>query len=89
MKDELTEEEQEKTLQTLSSQLIEIRKQSSSNTFYTIKVTCPECKRKIGMLYLYRCFQCGLWICIKCAEKHFGIIKKDLPKLIKSKKDQH
>jgi len=88
MKDELTEEEQEKILQTLSSQLTEIKKQLSLSTFYAIKVTCPDCKRKIGMVDLYRCLQCGLWFCMKCGEKHFGITKKDLPKLIKSKKDQ-
>jgi hypothetical protein len=36
-----------------------------------VYVTCP-CGRKISLLFSYRCFYCGLWLCTECAERHFG-----------------
>ena len=73
----------EEILAFLESQLKEIRKQTDINIFFKLKITCPDCERIISMINLYRCFQCGLWICGKCAPEHFGIDKSKLPKVIK------
>ena len=35
-------------------------------------VTCATCGLKAPLWKLYRCYYCGIWICEKCCEKHFG-----------------
>jgi hypothetical protein len=37
----------------------------------TGKVTCI-CNITYGLMWLYRCYYCGLWLCPVCAKKHFG-----------------
>ena len=83
---EITEKDQEKIFNHLQLQIIEIRKQLPVNNlseFYFIKITCSDCDKKIGMINMYRCLQCGLWICKKCGEKHFNIDLSKIPRLIK------
>ena len=82
MKD-ITRQEQEKILDHLHLQLNQIQENIPLDSFRKIKVTCPDCNTEIGMLYMYRCYQCGLWICIKCAPKHFNIDRSKLPRYIK------
>jgi ribosomal protein L37AE/L43A len=77
----------DETLLYLQKQLKELRIQTSIDKFFKLKMTCPDCNRKIGMINLYRCFQCGLWICGKCASKHFGVNKAELPRAIKVTND--
>ncbi len=37
-----------------------------------IKITCAGgCKRKINIIYAYRCFFCRLWFCKTCSKPHF------------------
>lgn len=38
-----------------------------------IKLTCGICKRGVGIINLYRCYECGLYICGKCCPDHFGM----------------
>lgn len=83
---DISQEEQEKILNHLQIQLQEIRANITIEVFKNIRVTCPDCDKKMSMLFMYRCFQCGLWICVKCAPKHFNIDKSKLPKYVKSKK---
>ena len=35
------------------------------------KINCI-CGRKISVFSLFRCFHCGLYLCDRCAKKHFG-----------------
>lgn len=81
-----TIEYQEKIMKQNWQQCIEISNQIKLVTFYKIKLTCPDCNRKISMRNLYRCFQCGLYICKTCAPDHFGIYKSKLSRYIKEKK---
>lgn len=82
---EITEKEQEEILKHLMHQLDEIKSSLTMKVFNSIKITCPDCQKKRSMLVMYRCFQCGLWICAKCAGKHFDIDKSKLPKYVKSR----
>ena len=86
MEKKITSEEQEKILKHLMHQLGEIKSSVTMEVFNNIKITCPDCQNKRSMMVMYRCFQCGLWICTKCAGKHFGIDKAKLPKYVKSGK---
>ena len=35
------------------------------------KVTC-YCGRTVPVQYIYRCLECGVFLCRVCAVKHFG-----------------
>ncbi|MEJ2248073.1 MAG: hypothetical protein P8Y70_00250 [Candidatus Lokiarchaeota archaeon] len=67
----------EETLKFYNKQLKCIQQQIPLSIFYSLKVICPDCGRKVGMINIYRCYQCGLFICGKCAEKHFGVKRKN------------
>lgn len=82
----ITKKEQENILRFLQEQIVEIKRQlpvKDLSKFYYLKITCPDCHRQIGMINMYRCYQCGLWICKKCGEKHFNIKLSDIPRFIK------
>jgi len=83
---QITKEEQEKILKYMLKQRLQISKQITLKTFWSIYVKCYDCGRSIGMINMYRCFQCGLYICGNCAPKHFNIDKSKLPKYIEDKK---
>lgn len=36
-----------------------------------VKITCAGCKRKVNVIYAYRCFFCRLWFCKTCSKLHF------------------
>jgi hypothetical protein len=79
-KSQITPEEQEKILKKVLNQTREILRQTKPVSFLTIKATCPDCGKKRTMINLYRCFCCGLYICKKCAPKHFNIDPDEIPK---------
>lgn len=35
-------------------------------------ISCGNCRRKIRIIYTYRCFYCGIIYCRRCAKNHFG-----------------
>ena len=35
-------------------------------------ITCRGCEKNFEAKYLYRCFFCGSYFCVKCSEIHFG-----------------
>lgn len=37
----------------------------------TIRVPCGECGEWTSMVLLYRCFQCGFWLCARCGAHHW------------------
>jgi hypothetical protein len=37
---------------------------------------CAICLGAIGWMQLYRCFECGLWLCPACARKHFPDVRR-------------
>jgi hypothetical protein len=78
----ITKEEQEKILSTYFNQCRQITRQMPENDFYYIKVNCGVCGTPRPLTTSYRCYQCTLWICAKCAGEHFGIDKAKLPKYI-------
>jgi hypothetical protein len=83
MEGEITKQEQEKTLEHLELQFKEIRKNITLEKLKNIRITCPDCKKERSLLYMYRCFMCGLWICRKCAPAHFNIVLDKIPRYIK------
>lgn len=48
-------------------------------------ITCPECKKKRSLLLMYRCFRCGIFVCIDCINKHFGARHGNIPDAIRKK----
>jgi hypothetical protein len=45
-----------------------------------IKVICACCKKENPLGYMYRCFECELLFCSKCAADHFGMDKNEIMK---------
>jgi hypothetical protein len=82
---EITEEEQENILNNILKQNLQISKQIKLTKFRSIEIECYDCGKIIGLINMYRCFQCGLYICGNCAPAHFNIDKSKLPKYIKDK----
>lgn len=41
-----------------------------------LTITCADCGKNMQLSYMYRCYECDLYICIKCADKHFDMNKK-------------
>jgi len=37
----------------------------------TIKIPCGECGNWTPLPDLYRCFQCGCWLCEECGARHW------------------
>jgi hypothetical protein len=35
------------------------------------------CGALINALNGFRCLYCGLWLCVQCAETHFGLTRKE------------
>ena len=35
------------------------------------EITCI-CELSFLVIYMYKCYYCGLWLCATCAKKHFG-----------------
>jgi hypothetical protein len=82
-KSQITLEEQEKILDHIVKQNLQIKKQIPLSNYRSIKVECYDCERDIGMINMYRCYQCGLYICGHCAPKHFNVDKSKFPSTIK------
>ncbi len=51
----------------LRKQRTELNKQACLSAY----VTCT-CGKRAPLKLMYRCWFCGLTLCSKCAEKHFG-----------------
>jgi hypothetical protein len=43
---------------------------NASNENY---IVCPGCELKRALTMAFRCLYCGIWFCMTCAEKHFGM----------------
>lgn len=67
---DISPEEREIKLKTLRDQTIEILQHKHGAD--VPKVTCPECNRKLKIIWMYRCLYCSLYFCKECAEYHFG-----------------
>lgn len=65
----------EENLSRIQAQLKDIQNYLNLIDFLKIKITCPDCKRKVTLLNMYRCYCCGLYICNKCCLSHFNIKK--------------
>lgn len=61
------EAKKEITAQQVMAQLSEIQKQGANE----IKVTCI-CEKRLPLFMAFRCLYCGIFMCQKCAESHFG-----------------
>lgn len=42
----------------------------------TIRVPCAECGDWTSMVLLYRCFQCGFWLCAACGANHWPEVRR-------------
>ena len=46
---------------------------------HNFKMFCGCCKREVYILFACKCFYCGIWFCVECAEIHFA---KDKNKIL-------
>lgn len=44
-----------------------------ANKVDRIKIKCGNCGKEINLFYSFRCFECKIIFCKKCAEEHFKI----------------
>ena len=53
-------------------QLIWISEAAAKSGQHTGNVMCCGCHRRLPLVYVYRCYHCGLVLCEKCSKEHFG-----------------
>lgn len=73
-KEQVTREQVRQNIRTIQAQTREL-----GDAFWKTSVTCGDCGRKVGMLFAYRCYYCGIFFCVECAEKHFGKKREEFP----------
>ncbi|NDV27739.1 hypothetical protein [Desulfovibrio sp. JC010] len=59
---------------------VALRKQMRAVNNTGVELECFDCKRKVRLMYMYKCRDCGLYFCPSCATKHFE--PKDLLSLL-------
>lgn len=37
----------------------------------TICITCGQCGKPRGLVFMFRCFECGIWFCDHCGPSHW------------------
>jgi hypothetical protein len=63
--------ERERALAKRGELLVLIRDQLRV-AFAGVPPPCAGCGSVRKWEQLYRCWHCGLWLCVRCARKHFG-----------------
>jgi len=66
---EATADERDRAVTILRGQLADIM---GVPAHAVLGVDCPDCGRRIALVFAYRCAYCGVWRCHVCSQIHFG-----------------
>lgn len=72
----------DQNLEIYQNQLTELKSQFD---FFEIIITCADCNRQLRLFNMFRCFECGLYLCGNCCPKHFGMPKPERLQTMRNK----